>query len=165
MNLLTIKDLEVHYHSRGRLVRAVDGVSFSLEAGDTLGLVGESGCGKTTIAKAVMRLLSPKGAVLRGEMWFKGQNLAELSLREMRQVRWEEIALISQSAMNALDPVHRVGEQVMEPMICHRNVSRGEARKRMAEVFELVGLDEDRALDYPHQFSGGMKQRLSSPWP
>jgi oligopeptide/dipeptide ABC transporter ATP-binding protein len=160
LSLLEVNNLEVHYSSRGVLTRAVDGVSFSLEAGDTLGLVGESGCGKTTIAKAILRLLPQKGTVLGGTVWFQGRNLTELSWGEMRKVRWEEIALISQSAMNALDPVHRVGEQVMEVMTCHRKVSRAAARKRMAEVFELVGLDEGRASDYPHEFSGGMKQRV-----
>jgi len=158
--MLEIRNLEVNYRSRSGLAKAVDRVTFSLEAGDTLGLVGESGCGKTTVAKAIMRLLPQKGTLIRGEIWFKERDLTKLNWREIRKIRWEEIALISQSAMNALDPVHRVGEQVMEAMVCHRKVPRSAARKRMAEVFELVGLDGDRALDYPHQFSGGMKQRV-----
>jgi peptide/nickel transport system ATP-binding protein len=160
LSLLEIRNLEINYCSRNGLARAVDRVSFSLDAGDTLGLVGESGCGKTTVAKALMRLLPEKKALVRGEIWFKGRDLTKLDWREIRKIRWEEIALISQSAMNALDPVHRVGEQVMEPMIYHRNVSRTIAQNRMAEVFGLVGLNYERAFDYPHQFSGGMKQRV-----
>jgi peptide/nickel transport system ATP-binding protein len=160
LSLLEIRNLEINYRSRNGLARAVDKVSFSLEAGDTLGLVGESGCGKTTVAKAIMRLLPEKKTLIRGEIRFKGRDLTKLDWEEIRKIRWEEIALIPQSAMNALDPVHRVADQVMEPMIYHRNAPRATARTRMAEVFRLVELNYERAFDYPHQFSGGMKQRV-----
>jgi len=137
----------------------VDDVTFSVASGGTLGLVGESGCGKTTIAKAIMRLLPKNGEITGGRILLKGRELVDLPMDEVRKYRWEEIAMISQSAMNALNPVARVGYQLVEAMQAHRKVSRAEANRRMAEVFELVGLNLERANDYPHQFSGGMKQR------
>jgi len=159
MSLLEIKNLKIHYRTKNGVAEAVDDVTFSVESGNTLGLVGESGCGKTTIAKAIMRLLPPNGRIAEGKILFKGRNLVDLSMNEVRKYRWEEIAMISQSAMNALNPVARVGNQLIEAMQAHRQVSREEAGRRMAEVFELVGLSIERAKDYPHQFSGGMKQR------
>jgi len=137
----------------------VDDVTFSVASGGTLGLVGESGCGKTTIAKAIMRLLPKNGEITGGRILLKGRELVDLPMDEVRQYRWEEIAMISQSAMNALNPVARVGYQLVEAMQAHRKVSRAEANRRMAEVFKLVGLNLERANEYPHQFSGGMKQR------
>ena len=159
MALLEIKNLKIHYRTKTGVAEAVDGVTFSVESGSTLGLVGESGCGKTTIAKAIMRLLPRNGSIAGGEIVFKGRDLVDLSMDEVRKYRWEEIAMISQSAMNALNPVARVGNQLIEAMQAHRQVSRDEAARRMAEVFDLVGLSIERARDYPHQFSGGMKQR------
>ena len=159
MALLEIKKLKVYYRTRRGEARAVDNVTFNVEAGGTLGLVGESGCGKTTIAKAVMRLLPRNGHIPGGSIMFNGRDLAKLNPVEIRKYRWEEIAMISQSAMNALNPVARVGNQLIEAMQAHRKVTRDEARTRLAEVFELVGINQERARDYPHQFSGGMKQR------
>jgi oligopeptide/dipeptide ABC transporter ATP-binding protein len=159
MALLEIKNLKIHYRTKSGVAEAVDNVTFSVESGGTLGLVGESGCGKTTIAKAIMRLLPRNGMIAGGEIVFQGRNLVDLSMDDVRSYRWEEIAMISQSAMNALNPVARVGNQLIEAMQAHRPVSREEASQRMAEVFELVGLSIERARDYPHQFSGGMKQR------
>lgn len=159
MALLEVKNLKIHYRTKNGIARAVENVTFSVESGSTLGLVGESGCGKTTIAKAIMRLLPGNGMIAGGEILFKGRNLVDFSMDEVRKYRWEEIAMISQSAMNALNPVARVGNQIIEAIRAHRKISRTEANKRMTEVFELVGLSTERAVDYPHQFSGGMKQR------
>lgn len=159
MSLLEIRNLKIHYRTKSDIVEAVDDVTFSVERGGTLGLVGESGCGKTTIAKAIMRLMPQNGIIAGGEILFNGRNLIDLSPDEVRKYRWENVAMISQSAMNSLNPVARVGNQLIEAMQAHRKVSRDVAEKRMAEVFELVGLSIERARDYPHQFSGGMKQR------
>ena len=159
MALLDIKNLSIHYGTKSGYVKAVEDVTFSVSEGGTLGLVGESGCGKTTIAKAIIKLLPRNGEISGGEILFKGRDLVGLTVEEIRRVRWEEIAIISQSAMNSLNPVVRVGNQIIEAMQTHRQVSRNEASERMAEVFELVGLSYERARDYPHQFSGGMKQR------
>jgi peptide/nickel transport system ATP-binding protein len=159
MALLEIKNLKIHYRTRNGIAEAVDDVTFAVQSGGTLGLVGESGCGKTTIAKAIMRLLPRNGRIAGGEIIFKGRNLVDFSMDAVRKYRWEEIAMISQSAMNSLNPVARVGNQLIEAMQAHRKVSRDEAARRMAEVFDLVGLSIERARDFPHQFSGGMKQR------
>ena len=159
MALLEIKNLKIHYRTKSGVVEAVDDISFAVESGGTLGLVGESGCGKTTIAKAIMRLLPRNGIIAGGKIVFKDRDLVKLSMDEVRKYRWEEIAMISQSAMNALNPVARVGNQLIEAMQAHRQVGRDKAARRMAEVFDLVGLSIERARDYPHQFSGGMKQR------
>ena len=159
MALLEIKNLKIHYRTKTGVAEAVDDVTFAVESGGTLGLVGESGCGKTTIAKAIMRLLPRNGTIAGGRIDFKGRDLVKYSMDEVRKYRWEEIAMISQSAMNALNPVARVGNQLIEAMQAHRQVGRDTAAKRMAEVFDLVGLSIERARDYPHQFSGGMKQR------
>ncbi|MBW1961855.1 MAG: ABC transporter ATP-binding protein [Deltaproteobacteria bacterium] len=159
MSLLEIRNLKIHYRTKTGIVKAVDDVSFSIERGGTLGLVGESGCGKTTIAKAIMRLLPRNGMIAGGEILFDGRNLVNLSDEEVRKYRWENVAMISQSAMNSLNPVARVGSQLIEAIQAHRQVSVEQATRRMEEVFELVGLSIERARDYPHQFSGGMKQR------
>lgn len=159
MALLEISNLKIHYTTRHGVAEAVDDVTFSVPAGGTLGLVGESGCGKTTIAKAIMRLLPKNGLIAGGRIMFKGRNLAEASMDKVRRYRWEEIAMISQSAMNALNPVARIGNQLTEAYLAHRKGAKVKAAERMSEVFELVGLSHERANDYPHQFSGGMKQR------
>ncbi|MDQ0338130.1 oligopeptide/dipeptide ABC transporter ATP-binding protein [Caldalkalibacillus uzonensis] len=156
--LLEIRKLRTCYKVHEGEVWAVDGVDISLSPGENLGLVGESGCGKTTIIKSILRLL-PKQAHSEGEVLFKGKNLLELSMSEMRKVRWNDISIISQSAMNALDPVYRVGDQIVEAIRIHRKVSKDEAWSRAEQLFNLVGLDKIRLRDYPHQFSGGMRQR------
>ncbi|MGI2328119.1 ABC transporter ATP-binding protein [Planococcus sp. YIM B11945] len=156
--MLELKNLRTSYKSMEGEVWAVDDVTFDLEAGENLGLVGESGCGKTTIIKSIMRLL-PKGAYSTGEINFKDDNLLELSNEEIRKIRWNEISIISQSAMNALDPVYRVGDQIVEAIRNHDNVSKKEAWARAEELFRLVGVETSRLKDYPHQYSGGMRQR------
>lgn len=159
MSLLSIQDLSIHYRTLGGNVQAADRVSFSLEEDQYLGLVGESGCGKTTVAKAILRLLPPNGVVAGGKILFRGRDLLSLSEPEFRRVRWKEISMISQSAMNALDPVYRVGDQIVEAIRTHEPMSREEAKSKASQLFAMVGMDGRRMEDYPHQFSGGMRQR------
>ncbi|MFB6299809.1 MAG: ABC transporter ATP-binding protein [Halobacteriales archaeon] len=157
---LEVEDLEVNYSSEEGTVQAVDGVSFELEQGENLGIVGESGCGKTTLAKALLGILPKNGYVNNGSIKFKGEDMTEMSEEERRKLRWEEISMIPQSAMNALDPVYTIREQIVEAIDTHRpKMPRSEANEIVDQMFDLVGLDRDRADDYPHQFSGGMRQR------
>ena len=157
--LLDARDLHVHYDTDAGPVRAVDGIDLVIAAGEALGLVGESGCGKTTAAKGVMRLLPPNGRVAQGRIGFDGQDLAALDAEGLRQVRWRDISWISQAAMNALDPVYRVGDQIVEAIQAHRQVSNADAMARAAELFRMVGIDPQRLRAYPFEMSGGMKQR------
>lgn len=159
MSLLKIIDLSVEYKISAGNVLAVDSVSLHIEQGEYFGLVGESGCGKTTLARAILRLLPTNGSIVQGEIWLKGHNLVELNAKELRPIRWREMSLIPQSAMNALDPVYRVGDQIVEAIRAHQSISKADGHDRVAELFELVGLDPSRIDDYPHQFSGGMRQR------
>lgn len=162
MALLEIDDLETRYRTEnGRDVHAVDGVTINLRDNETLGLVGESGCGKTTLAKSLIKLLPTNGRIANGEVRFKGDDIADYSKKEMRRnIRWKEISMIPQSAMNALDPVHTVGNQIVQAIRTHeKDVSKREARERAKDLFERLGLEPDRIDDYPHQFSGGMAQR------
>ena len=162
MALLEIDDLQTRYRTEdGRDVHAVDSVTLELHDNETLGLVGESGCGKTTLAKSLIKLLPKNGRIAGGEVRFNGENIAEYSKRDMRRkIRWTEISMIPQSAMNALDPVHTVGAQIVQAIRIHEDgVSKQEARQRAKELFERLGLEPERIDDYPHQFSGGMAQR------
>jgi len=159
MTLLEVNDLHVTY-SGDPDVEAVRGVSFTLEKGETLGIVGESGCGKTTLAQAIMGALPDNGEITSGEIIFDGQDITHLSNRERRKIRWEKMSMISQSAMNSLDPVYRVKDQIKEAIQEHRDMSDKECYERSRELMELVGLDPDRIEDYPHQLSGGMRQRV-----
>jgi oligopeptide/dipeptide ABC transporter ATP-binding protein len=156
--LLEIKNLRTCYKAEHGDVWAVDGVDILLEPGESLGLVGESGCGKTTIIKSIMRLL-PKKAFSEGEINFNGENLLDLPITEIRKIRWNKISIVSQSAMNSLDPVYKVGDQIVEAIRIHRDVTKKEAWSRAEELFQLVGVDKTRLKDYPHQYSGGMRQR------
>ena len=158
MPLLDVNNLTVKYHTKNGDAVAVDNISFSLNHGETLGIVGESGCGKTTIAKAIMQLMPPNGR-LTGKIKFKNKNLLELNKNEIREYRWEEISMISQSAMNSLNPVIQIGDQIIEAILAHRKINYSEAKSILIEVFKLVGINFERANDYPHQLSGGMKQR------
>ncbi|MDY6818146.1 MAG: ABC transporter ATP-binding protein [Halobacteriales archaeon] len=158
MTLLEVNDLHVVYEGDPN-VEAVRGVSFTLEEEENLGLVGESGCGKTTVAKAIMRSLPDNGKITQGEIIFDGQDLTELSPSEMREIRWEKLAMVTQSAMNALDPVYTVGNQIQEAMQAHRDISGKEAKAKARELLEVVGIDPDQVDSYPHQLSGGMRQR------
>ncbi len=158
--LLQVEGLSIAYRTARGELRAVEEVSFRLAAGRSLGLVGESGCGKTTIGLALMGLLPPNGRVTAGRILLQGRELTTLSEEELRRVRWAQVAMIFQGAMNALNPVHRVGDQIVEAIRTHRpRVSKAEARAQVEGLFQLVGLPPRRMHDYPHQFSGGMRQR------
>jgi peptide/nickel transport system ATP-binding protein len=160
MPLLEVRDLHVEFAVQGATVRAVDGVSFQLEPGESLGLVGESGCGKTTTALAVMGLLPRNGRISSGSIKLNGEELTTLSKRDMRLHRWRDLSIIFQGAMNALNPVQRVGDQVREPIMLHEpSVTYKEANRRVSRLFELVGIEPERKKRYPHEFSGGMRQR------
>ena len=162
-SLLDIHNLQVHFHTLAGTVRAVDGVDFALSQGETLGMVGESGCGKSVTALSILRLIpSPPGKVLSGEVRFGGRDLLQLSEREMRTVRGKEIAMIFQEPMTSLNPVFTVGDQVGEAVRLHQRKSRREAREVAIEMFRRVGIPspEDRISAYPHQLSGGMRQRV-----
>ena len=160
--MLEINDLQVRYEMEsGEKVHAVEDASLSLEENQTLGLVGESGCGKTTLAKALINLLARNGEIAGGEVMFRGTDLTEISDKRMRnEIRWKEIAMIPQNAMNGFDPVYTVGKQIVQVIRKHENgVTKREAMDRGRDLFEKVGLEPDRVEDYPHQFSGGMAQR------
>jgi oligopeptide/dipeptide ABC transporter ATP-binding protein len=159
MAVLEIENLVVAYRTQGREARAVDGVSFEIAAGEYLGLVGESGCGKSTIAKAILGILPPGGRVIAGAIRHGGRDLVGLPPAELRRVRWRDIALVPQSAMNGFDPVYTVERQLDEAIAAHAHLPAKERRTRIEELFALVGLEKGRLADYPHQFSGGMRQR------
>ncbi len=159
MSKLEITDLEIKYRTEEGVNHAVNGVSLELEENETLGLVGESGSGKTTVAEAILGILPSNAKITNGSIVYDGTDLTELSEKELREYRWAHISMIPQSSMNALDPVYRVGTQIVEIIRAHENVSKREARDRAADLFETVGIGSDRLDDYPHQLSGGMKQR------
>ena len=159
--ILSVKDLVIHYETDDGVVAAVGGVSFDLKKGQTLGLVGETGAGKTTTALGLMRLVpSPPGRIVSGQILLDGKDLVGLSEEQMRLVRGEEISMIFQDPMTSLNPVMKVGDQIGEVVRKHRKVSRIEAEKIACEMLETVGIPKERMNDYPHQFSGGMKQRV-----
>ena len=159
--LLEVKDLRVVYTSGDEIIHAVNGVSFSLRKGDTLGLVGETGAGKTTIAKSIIGILpDPPAKVEGGEIWLDGQNLFTLAEKERRQIRGKKESMIFQDPMTALNPVFTVGEQIQEVVELHEKMSKKEAFLKACEMLELVGIPAERYSEYPHQFSGGMKQRV-----
>ena len=161
MNLLEIKDLTIHYVTDDGTVKAVNGIDLALEEGDTLGLVGETGAGKTTTALGVLRLVpNPPGKVIGGQILYKGEDIMKKSEAQMRKIRGGEISMIFQDPMTALNPVLKVGDQIAEVIHLHGNCSRTEAMGRALEMLEMVGIPAERASDYPHQFSGGMKQRV-----
>ncbi|MBO6130097.1 MAG: ABC transporter ATP-binding protein [Pseudobutyrivibrio sp.] len=160
-NYLSIRDLVVEYSSGGEIVQAVNGVDLDLKKGETIGLVGETGAGKTTIAKAILRILqSPPATIKHGQIELDGSDLLKLSEKEMQKIRGNKIAMIFQDPMTALNPTMTVGEQINEVVLQHNNISRDEAAQRTIEMLEMVGISSLRFNDYPHQFSGGMKQRV-----
>ena len=161
-HLLEVKNLQTHFPTRAGLVKAVNGVSFYLDKGELLGLVGESGCGKSITALSVMRLISPPGKIVDGEIIFDGKNLLKLSDEEMREIRGDDIAMIFQDPMTSLNPVYTVGEQIAEALRLHRKLSRKEAKRAAIEAMKEVAIPDParRVDDYPHQLSGGMRQRV-----
>jgi peptide/nickel transport system ATP-binding protein len=160
MALLSIQDLKVHYFTRKGAVRAVEDVSVELEQEKTLGLIGESGCGKSTMVSALMRFVTPPGRIVSGRIVFKDRDIVTISDEEMRKLRGKEIAMVFQAAQNALNPVLTIGKQIAEEILEHEKVTKEEAWDRAKNQLELVGLDRNRIKSYPHEFSGGMKQRV-----
>lgn len=159
--LINVKDLVVEYTADGNIVHAVNGVSFSINKGETLGLVGETGAGKTTIAKAILRILpDPPAKIRSGSIHLEGKNLFEMPEREMRTIRGNKISMIFQDPMTALNPIYTVGFQIAEAIGLHENISKKEAENRAVKMLETVGIPGERYGEYPHQFSGGMKQRV-----
>ena len=162
MSLLEVKNLRTHFPTRAGVVRAVDGVDLYLDRGELLGLVGESGCGKSITALSIMRLISPPGKIVSGEIIFDGKDLLKLSDQEMRQIRGDDVAMIFQDPMTSLNPVYTVGEQIAEALRLHRKLSRSAARAAAIEAMREVAIPDParRIDDYPHQLSGGMRQRV-----
>ena len=158
--ILEVKNLTVHIKTHKGVVQAVRGVDFYLNEQETLAVVGESGSGKSITMKGVMGILAKNGKVVEGSVMFQGNDLTKYSERQMQQVRGSEIAMIFQDPMTSLNPVTRVGDQIAEVILLHNKISKAEARKRAMEMLEQVGIPGARCDDYPHQFSGGMKQRV-----
>ncbi len=161
-HLLKVDDLKMHFHTRDGVVKAVDGVSYTLDPGETLGVVGESGSGKSVTALTMMGLVPmPPGRVEGGDVTFKGRSLINMPEDQLRAIRGNEISMIFQDPMTSLNPVYRIGRQIGEPLRIHKAASKNEARARAIELLGLVGIPhpEKRVDDYPHQFSGGMRQR------
>ena len=160
MPVLQVEHLTTNYKTLRGWVRAAEDVSFDLEKGQAMGLVGESGCGKTTIALSLLKLLPQAGRIRKGKILLNGQDVVKMSDREVRKIRWKEIAIIFQGAMNALNPVFKISDQITEAIRAHEsNISKSNARDRVAALFEMVGIDPGRMDNYPHEFSGGMRQR------
>ena len=161
MALLEIKNLTIHFETREETVRAVNDVSLSIEKGETLGLVGETGAGKTTTALGILRLISDTvGRYKSGEIIYKGQDILKMNDHEVRDIRGNEISMIFQDPMTALNPIIRVVDQIAEGLRIHSDMSKADAIKKASEMLELVGIPAERGREYPHQFSGGMKQRV-----
>jgi len=158
---LEVKDLVVQYTSAGEVIHAVNGISLQLERGQTLALVGETGAGKTTIGKSIMRILPDRSASIKsGSIFLEGQDLLQLSEIDMRKVRGARISMVFQDPMTALNPTMKIGNQISEVIKIHNEVSKAEAKKQAISILELVGITAERYDAYPHQFSGGMKQRV-----
>jgi peptide/nickel transport system ATP-binding protein len=162
MALLDVKELKTYFRTDDGIVKAVDGVSFSVEKGKTLGIVGESGCGKSVTCLTIMGLNNRKTTISSGEALWKGQNLIGMSPKQLRAIRGDEIAMIFQDPMTSLNPVHKIGSQLTEAILLHQDITKGAARRRALDLLKAVGIPraDARIDDYPHQFSGGMRQRV-----
>jgi len=160
--VLTVENLKVSFSTHGGEVQAVRGVNFELHEGETLAIVGESGSGKSVTSKAIMGLIPSNGKISEGSILFDKKDLTKISERDLQKVRGKDIAMIFQDPMTALNPVKKIGVQIMEGIIRHQNLSKSEAREKALELIDLVGIDnpEKRFVQYPHQFSGGMRQRI-----
>jgi len=160
MPVLDVQDLRTYYTILRGQVKAVDGVSFPVEKGEALGLAGESGCGKTTIALSILKILPKGGQIAGGKILFRDMDIAQITDSEMRKIRWKGVSIVFQGAMNALDPVFKVGDQIVEAIRTHEHeVTKKEASERAEKLLEMVGIDPTRFTSYPHEFSGGMRQR------
>ena len=159
MPLLEVENLKLHFFTRQGAAKAVDGVSFNIEPNETFGLIGESGCGKTTTALAIIRLIKPPGRIVNGSIYFDERDIVPLSEEEMRLLRGKKIAIVRQEAQNALNPVMNIGKQIIEAILQHEDVSKETAWARARNQLDLVGINGNRVKSYPHEFSGGMKQR------
>lgn len=160
MKLLQVENLHTYFSTTRGQLRAVNGVSFDLDYGEALGMVGESGCGKSTCALSIAKLLPKEGEIAGGRILLEGTDLVPMPEEEIRKKRWKDVSIIFQGAMNALNPVMRVGDQISEAIFLHEKVNKEQARRRTAEILELVEIPAARAVNYPHEFSGGMKQRV-----
>ena len=159
--VLEVKNLHVHYVTSDSAAKAVNGIDFEIKEGEALGLVGETGAGKTTTALAVMQLIpDPPGMIVDGEIYFEGNNVIYNTDKENQAMRGNGISMIFQDPMTALNPIMTVGDQLSEVVLTHEKLSKAEAKKRVIELLEVVGVKSDRYDDYPHQFSGGQKQRV-----
>lgn len=158
--LLQVQHLTAEYITNFRRVRAVDDVTFSVRQGEILGLAGESGCGKSTAAHAILRILRPPAEVTGGQILFEGQDVLALDPAALRQFRWKAISLVLQSAMNALNPILSIGDQFVDTLQAHEPISKREARKRAGDLLDMVGIDAARLDSFPHELSGGMRQRV-----
>ena len=158
--LLELRQLVVDYESPGRRVRAVDHVDLEIHAGEIFGLAGESGCGKSTTGNAILQILREPARVTGGEIRFRGENLLDKSREELRQYRWRNVSMVFQSAMNALNPVLRVGDQFVDMTRAHERISKKRSLVRAGSLLEMVGIDQSRIRSYPHELSGGMRQRV-----
>jgi peptide/nickel transport system ATP-binding protein len=160
MALLDVENLRMYYLTKRGPVKAVDGVSFQVKEGQAMGLAGESGCGKTTVALAIMKILPSPGRITEGKILLKDLDIVKMSEKEMKKIRWKRISLVFQGAMNALDPLYSLGDQIVEAIMAHESrLSKRDAKKRAEELLELVGMERKRMKSYPHELSGGMRQR------
>jgi peptide/nickel transport system ATP-binding protein len=158
--LLSIRNLRVDYITANGAIRAVDRVSLDIAPGEIVGIAGESGSGKSTLAKAVMRILPPPGVISGGEVWFQGRDILRLDDAQLREIRWRQMSMVFQSAMDALNPVITVGEQIADTIVTHTGAGARDARRRAGELLDMVGIPAHRLDSFAHQLSGGMRQRV-----
>jgi oligopeptide/dipeptide ABC transporter ATP-binding protein len=161
--LLQVKDLKTYFYTDDGIVKAVDGIDFTIRKGETLGMIGESGCGKSVSALSILQLVQdPPGEIINGEIWFKGEDLLKKKPEQMRKIRGNDISMIFQEPMTSLNPVYTIGEQISEAIILHQKLNKGNALEKTVEMLKLVGIanPERRVHEYPHEFSGGQRQRV-----